>query len=74
VLRTPCDFLQQARLANAWFASHEGHTQAADSGLLKLAPQDGKFVVPSCQGRFLILGSVYHHAFPCSSSPAYESV
>src|SRR6266702_367321 len=44
---TSCDFLKQTRLANPWFACHQDDVQATGSGLLKLAPQAGLFVLSS---------------------------
>jgi len=48
---TPCDFLQQARLADAWFARNESHAQLASAALFKLMPEAVEFALPSHQDR-----------------------
>ena len=35
---TPCNFIEEVRLANPWFACHECNVEVTGSGFLKLAP------------------------------------
>jgi hypothetical protein len=48
----PCNLMQEARLANPWFARHQGDMEATGNGLLKLTPEGSKFALPSYQHSF----------------------
>jgi hypothetical protein len=51
LFNTPCEFSQQARLADAWFTGNESYTQPTGDALLKLIPEAVKFALPSHQDR-----------------------
>ena len=64
LFNTPCEFSQQARLADAWFSRNESYTQPTGDALLKLIPEAVKFALPSHQDRRSIWCSIGHDSCP----------